>query len=67
MILKVPCIAPQAIVLDSCPFLVKMLGMEGIVCRPGGRYNTRPDEKVDIVDYLDCIKMFIRLIVDICG
>lgn len=47
--------------------LYKMLGMEGIVCGPGGRYNTRPDEKVDIVDYLDCIKMFIRLIVDICG
>jgi acetylornithine deacetylase len=47
--------------------LYKTLGMEGIVCGPGGRYNTRPDEKVDIVDYLDCIKMFIRLIVDICG
>ncbi|KAJ5017749.1 putative glutamate carboxypeptidase [Colletotrichum sp. SAR 10_99] len=39
--------------------------MEGIVCGPGGKYNTRPDEKVDIVDYIDCIKMFMRLIVDI--
>ncbi|KAL2853852.1 hypothetical protein BJY01DRAFT_243849 [Aspergillus pseudoustus] len=47
--------------------LYKSLGMEGIVCGPGGRYNTRPDEKVDIVDYIDCIRMFIRLIVDICG
>ncbi|KAJ0422069.1 hypothetical protein BJY00DRAFT_94869 [Aspergillus carlsbadensis] len=47
--------------------LYESLGMEGIVCGPGGRYNTRPDEKVDIVDYIDCIRMFIRLIVDICG
>lgn len=47
--------------------LFKSLGMEGIVCGPGGRYNTRPDEKVDIPDYLDCIRMFMRVIVDICG
>ncbi|KAF8858385.1 Zn-dependent exopeptidase [Acephala macrosclerotiorum] len=47
--------------------LYKQLGMEGIVCGPGGKYNTRPDEKVDIPDYLDCIRMFMRVIVDICG
>ncbi|RFU24127.1 hypothetical protein B7463_g12210, partial [Scytalidium lignicola] len=47
--------------------LLKRLGMEGVVCGPGGRYNTRPDEKVDNVDYLDCIRMFMRVIVDICG
>ena len=28
-------------------------GMEGVVCGPGGRYNTMPDERVDIPDYLD--------------
>ncbi|KZF26570.1 Zn-dependent exopeptidase [Xylona heveae TC161] len=47
--------------------LYKRLGMQGIVCGPGGRYNTRPDEKVDIVDYIDAVKMFVRVIVDICG
>ncbi|KUJ12393.1 Zn-dependent exopeptidase [Mollisia scopiformis] len=47
--------------------LYKQLGMEGIVCGPGGKYNTRPDEKVDIPDYLDCIRMFMRVIVDICS
>jgi acetylornithine deacetylase len=41
--------------------------MEGIVCKPGDTYNTRLDEKVDIPDYLDCIRMFMRVIVDICG
>ncbi|KAF4125413.1 acetylornithine deacetylase [Geosmithia morbida] len=47
--------------------LYKSLGMEGIICGPGGKYNTRPDEKVDIADYLDCIRLFMRVIVDLCG
>jgi acetylornithine deacetylase len=32
-------------------------GMPGIVCGPGGKYNTMPDERVHIVDYLDAIRM----------
>ena len=42
------------------------LGMEGIVCGPGGRYNTMPDERVDIVDYLDMIRVYMLAILDIC-
>ncbi|NQW10336.1 MAG: M20/M25/M40 family metallo-hydrolase [Alphaproteobacteria bacterium] len=42
------------------------LGMEGIVCGPGGRYNTMPDERVDIPDYLDMIKIYMLAILDIC-
>lgn len=42
------------------------LGMEGIVCGPGGRYNTMPDERVDIVDYLDMIRVYVLTILDIC-
>ncbi|QCI99293.1 M20 family metallopeptidase [Agrobacterium larrymoorei] len=42
------------------------LGIEGIVCGPGGRYNTMPDERVDIVDFLDMIKVYILTILDIC-
>ena len=34
--------------------------MPGIVCGPGGRYNTMPDERVDIVDYLDAIRIYLR-------
>ena len=33
-------------------------GMEGIVCGPGGRYNTMPDERVDIPDFLDMIRIY---------
>src|SRR5438552_6552037 len=40
--------------------------MEGIVCGPGGRYNTMPDERVDVPDYLDMIKIYILAIQEIC-
>ena len=42
-------------------------GMPGIVCGPGGRYNTMPDERVDITDYIDAIRIYLLTILDICG
>lgn len=51
---------------DSGHFYEK-LGMQGIVCGPGGKYNTMPDERVDIIDYLDCIRVFMKVIVECCG
>lgn len=41
-------------------------GMEGIVCGPGGRYNTMPDERVEIRDFLDMIRIYMLTILDIC-
>ena len=41
--------------------------MEGIVCGPGGRYNTMPDERVDRSDYLDMIRIYLLATVEICG
>ncbi|MEI2384025.1 M20/M25/M40 family metallo-hydrolase [Breoghania sp. JC706] len=41
-------------------------GMEGVVCGPGGRYNTMPDERVDIPDFLDMIRVYLLTILDIC-
>jgi len=46
--------------------LFERAGMEGIVCGPGGRYNTMPDERVDIVDYLDMVRIYMLTILDIC-
>lgn len=42
-------------------------GMEGVVCGPGGRYNTMPDERVDIADYLDAVRIYLLTILEICG
>ena len=41
-------------------------GMEGVVCGPGGRYNTMPDERVDIADYLDMVRIYLLTILEIC-
>jgi len=46
--------------------LYERAGMEGIVCGPGGRYNTMPDERVDIADYLDMVRIYLLTILDIC-
>ncbi|KAJ4176139.1 hypothetical protein NW755_014574 [Fusarium falciforme] len=60
-------LAPTCFYGSDAGHLYKWLGMEGIVCEPGERYNTRPDEKVDIADYLDAVHIFMRVIMDICG
>lgn len=41
-------------------------GMEGVVCGPGGRYNTMPDERVDVGDFLDMVRVYLLTILDIC-
>ena len=60
-------LAPTCFYGSDAGHLYKRLGMEGIVCGPGGKYNTRPDEKVDVADYLDSILVFMQLIMKICG
>jgi acetylornithine deacetylase len=40
--------------------------MEGVVCGPGGRYNAMPDERVDIRDFLDMVRIYMLTILDIC-
>ena len=47
--------------------LLHRANMPGIVCGPGGRYNTMPDERVDIPDYLDAIRIYLLTILDVCG
>ena len=46
--------------------LLHRAGMQGVVCGPGGRYNTMPDERVDIPDYLDMIRIYLLAIMDLC-
>ena len=41
-------------------------GMEGVVCGPGGEFNTMPDERVRKSQFLDCVKIYILTIADIC-
>jgi acetylornithine deacetylase len=59
-------IRPPAYYGTDAAHLQHAAGMEGIVCGPGGRYNTMPDERVDIADYLDMIRVYMLAMLDIC-
>ena len=59
-------ITPPGFYGTDASHLLHRAGMEGVVCGPGGRYNTMPDERVDIVDYLDAIRLYMLAILDIC-
>jgi acetylornithine deacetylase len=59
-------IAPPCFYGTDAGHLYQEAGMEGIVCGPGGRYNTMPDERVDIPDFLDMIRIYMLAILDIC-
>jgi acetylornithine deacetylase len=59
-------ITPPGFYGTDAGHLYERAGMEGIVCGPGGRYNTMPDERVDIADYLDMIRIYLLTILEIC-
>ena len=59
-------IAPPCYYGTDAGHFYRELGMEGVVCGPGGRYNTMPDERVDIADYLDMVRIYMMVILDIC-
>ncbi len=41
-------------------------GMQGLVYGPGGRYNTMPDERVDLPDLFTAARVYARAIVETC-
>ena len=58
-------ITPPGFYGTDAAHLYQLAGMQGIVCGPGGRYNTMPNERVDIVDYLDMIRIYLLTILAI--
>jgi acetylornithine deacetylase len=58
---------PPAFYGTDAAHLCQRLGMEGVVCGPGGKFNTMPDERVDIPDFLDMVRIYLLCIIDICG
>lgn len=59
-------ITPPGFFGTDAGHLYKYGGMTGVVCGPGGRYNTMPDERVDIPDYLDCVRIYLVTMCEIC-
>ena len=60
-------ITPPGFYGTDAAHLYRKGGMPGVVCGPGGRYNTMPDERVDVGDYLDMIRIYMLTILRICG
>ena len=42
-------------------------GMTGLVYGPGGKYNTMPDERVELTDLVAAARVYARAIVDTCA
>jgi acetylornithine deacetylase len=59
-------IRPPGFYGTDAAHLQRAAGMHGIVCGPGGRYNTMPDERVDIPDFLDAIRIYMLTVLKIC-
>ena len=59
-------IKPYCFYGTDAAHLLHRAGMQGVVCGPGGRYNTMPDERVDVADYLDMIRIYLLAILTIC-
>ncbi|VWC76534.1 acetylornithine deacetylase [Burkholderia lata] len=59
-------ITPPGFFGTDAGHLYEAAGMEGVVCGPGGKYNTMPDERVEVRDFIDMVKIYMLTIVDIC-
>lgn len=59
-------ITPPAFYGTDAAHFYQRLGMEGVVCGPGGKYNTMPDERVELNDFIDMIRVYMLAILDIC-
>jgi acetylornithine deacetylase len=60
-------IRPYCFYGSDASLLQHEAGMPGVVCGPGGKYNTMPDERVHISDYLDMIRIHADVIAEVCG
>ncbi|MCI4178866.1 M20/M25/M40 family metallo-hydrolase, partial [Dickeya dianthicola] len=59
-------ITPPAFYGTDAAHFYQLAGMEGIVCGPGGKFNTMPDERVHISDFLDAVRIYLLAILEIC-
>lgn len=59
-------IIPPAYFGTDAAHFYQRLGMQGVVCGPGGKFNTMPDERVHKRDYLDMVRVYILAILSIC-
>jgi acetylornithine deacetylase len=63
---EVGAVAPYRYYGTDAPFLAAA-GSEGVVCGVGGKYNTMPDEKVELTDFHGGTRVYAATAVAVCG
>jgi len=63
---KVGAVAPYKFYGTDATHLAQA-GMTGLVYGPGGKYNTMPDERVELRDLFDAARVYARVIVVTCA
>ena len=64
---KVGAVAPYRYYGSDASHLQHLGNMKGIVCGAGGKYNTMPDERVELSQFHAATRMYAIVIQDICG
>ena len=59
-------VAPYRYYGTDAPFLAAV-GSQGVVCGVGGKYNTMPDEKVELTDFHGGTRIYASVAADICA
>jgi acetylornithine deacetylase len=59
-------VAPYRYYGTDAPFLAAT-GSQGVVCGVGGKYNTMPDEKVELADFHGGTRIYAAVAADICA
>lgn len=63
---EVGAVAPYRYYGTDAPFLAAA-GSEGVVCGVGGKYNTMPDEKVELTDFHGGTRLYAAVAAEVCG
>lgn len=63
---EVGAVAPYRYYGTDAPFLAAV-GSQGVVCGVGGKYNTMPDEKVELTDFHGGTRIYATVAVAVCG
>jgi acetylornithine deacetylase len=60
-------VAPYKFYGTDAAHLAATANMTGVVSGPGGKYNTMPDERVEVPDIVGAARVYALMILDTCG
>lgn len=63
---EVGAVAPYRYYGTDAPFLAAV-GSQGLVCGVGGKFNTMPDEKVELTDFHGGTRLYASVAATVCG